>query len=89
MGYPVKPGQWKVLFPIMDSLAKQGDFKNVIRLLTYCISLNPQSDQAYAFLARAHMSTGKIDSAKSYIDKALSINPKNSYALELKEKLKN
>lgn len=89
MGYTVKPVQWKVLFPIMDSLARQGDFKSVIRLLTYCISLYPQSDQAYAFLARAHMSTGKIDSAKANVDKALSINPNNSYALELKEKLKN
>ncbi|MBD3376127.1 tetratricopeptide repeat protein [candidate division KSB1 bacterium] len=89
MGYPIEPDQWKVIFPLMDTLAKQGNFKSAIRLLTYGIDLYPQSDQAYAFLARAYMSTGKIDSAKSNIDKALSINPQNSYALELKDKLNN
>jgi len=87
VGYPVKPGEWEVIFPVMDQLAQRGDFKNAIQVLKYCIALYPRSDQAYAFLARAYLSVGEKESAQIYLEKALSINPHNKYALEIKSLL--
>lgn len=88
VGYSVKPGEWEVIFPIMDKLAKRGDLKNAIQILKYCTELYPQSDQAYAFLARAYMSAGEQESAQTYLEKALSINPQNKFALQIKSILK-
>lgn len=87
VGYSVRPSEWEVIFPAMDKLAKRGDFKNAIQALEYCIELYPQSDQAYAFLARAYVSTGDTESAQAYLEKALSINPNNQFALEIKNML--
>ena len=69
----------------MDKLAKRGDFKNAIKLLQYCIELYPQSDQAYAFLARAYINISDKESAKKYLEKALKINPNNKYASQIKK----
>ena len=71
----------------MDKLAKRGDFKNAIQILKYCIQLYPQSDQAYAFLARAYISMGDKESAQANLEKALSMNPQNGFALEIKSML--
>lgn len=87
VGYSVKPGEWEVIFPIMDKLAKRSDFKNAIQILKYCTELYPQSDQAYAFLARAYMSAGEQESAQANLEKALSINPQNKFALQIKSML--
>lgn len=87
VGYAVEPGEWEVFFPVMDQLAKRGDFENAIQALKYCIEFYPQSDQAYAFLARAYLSTGDRESAAISVEKALSINPHNKYALQLQSAL--
>lgn len=87
-GYRVRAGEWEVLFPVMDRLAKRGDFASAIEVLNYCIELYPESDQAYAFLAQAHLSTGDKESAKKSVEKALSLNPENRFALRIKGILK-
>lgn len=86
-GYRQVPGELTVIFPVMDQLARRGDFKNAIDILKYDIELNPESDQAYAFLAMAHFDTGKIEEGKQYLKKALELNPENPFALGMKERL--
>jgi predicted alpha/beta superfamily hydrolase len=88
-GYKPKPGKWEVIFPTMDKLAKNGDFKNAIDILKYCIELYPESDQAYAFLAKVHFDTGKMEPGKKYLEKALEINPENRFARRIKAMLEN
>ena len=83
-GYRPEIDQWKVIFPIMDQLAQRGDFQNAIDILEYCIELYPESDQAYAFLAKAHFDQGNYKSGKSYLEKALDLNPKNKFAQRMK-----
>lgn len=85
VGYDVEISEWGVIFPLMDRLAKRGDFKNAINILKYDIQLHPQSDQAYAFLARAYISIGDMHSAKKNLKMALELNPKNKFALQIKQ----
>jgi len=87
MGYPVEVSEGGVIFPVMDQLAQRGDFTNAIRVLKYDLTVHPQSDQAYAFLARAYMSVGKPDSARIHVQKALEINPQNPHARQLQTML--
>lgn len=86
-----RPGvsEWGVLFPLMDQLAKRGDFKDAIDILEYTVEIHPDSDQAWAFLARAHFDTGQMEAGKKYLQKALEINPENPFALEMKRILEN
>ncbi len=83
-GHEIKPGEWDTIFPIMDRLAKKGDFHSAIELLRWCVELYPDSDQAYAFLAKAHFDIGQPDKGKEYLEKALFINPQNTFALRMK-----
>ena len=85
VGYKVNIKEWDVIFPVMDQLAKRGDFENAVNILKYCIKIHPDSDQAYAFLARAYMSMGNIELAKENLNKSLEINPLNQFALNLKQ----
>lgn len=87
VGYKVEVSEWEVVYPIMDKLAKSGDFQNAIRILKYCVKIHPKSDQAYAFLARAHLSIQDMESARNYLEKSLSINPNNKLALQIKQML--
>jgi tetratricopeptide (TPR) repeat protein len=89
IGYLVKPDEWEVIFPVMDALAKRGDFDNAIRVIKYGLELYPRSDQAYAFLAQAYVSIGDKESASVNVEKALSINPQNKFALHVKRLLDN
>jgi tetratricopeptide (TPR) repeat protein len=68
----------------MDQLAQRGDFQNAIDILEYCTELHPESDQAYAFLAKAHFDQGNYKSGKRYLEKALDLNPKNRFAQRIK-----
>jgi predicted alpha/beta superfamily hydrolase len=88
-GFRPVPGEWTVIFPVMDQLARRGDFGNAIEILKYDLILYPESDQAYAFLAMAHFDTGKIEEGKQYLEKALELNPENPFALGMKERLEN
>ncbi|MGC9343488.1 MAG: alpha/beta hydrolase-fold protein [Bacteroidales bacterium] len=88
-GYRPVPGEWTIIFPVMDQLARQGDFKNAIDILKYDLTLYPESDQAYAFLAMAHFDTGKIEEGNQYLKKALELNPENPFALGMEERLEN
>lgn len=85
--YRPEIGEWEVLFPLMHQLAKQGDLKNAIDILTYCIELHPNSDQAHAFLAKAYFDTGDIEKGKIQLIKALELNPNNEFALYMKSKI--
>jgi len=85
VGYKVEVSEWEVIYPIMDRLAKRGDFQNAVRILKYCVKIHPESDQAYAFLARAHLSIQDMESARKYLEKSLSINPNNKLALQIKQ----
>lgn len=87
-GYEPILGEWEVLFPLMDQLAKRGDFKNAIGILNYCIEVYPNSDQAYAFLAMAHFDIGEIEKGTKYLDKALELNPHNQFAQEISRRIK-
>lgn len=88
-GYKPKIDKWEVIFPTMDKLAKRGDFTNAIDILKYCIEIYPESDQAYAFLAKVHFDTGKFELGKKYLEKALEINPENKFAQRMKMMLEN
>lgn len=88
-GYKPKISKWSVIFPTMDKLAKRGDFKNAIDILKYCVELYPESDQAYAFLAKVHFDTGKFELGKKYLEKALEINPDNKFAQRMKMIIEN
>ncbi len=86
-GVDVKPDEWKDIYPLMDRLAKSGDFASAIKLLYWTIELYPSSDQAYAFLAKAHFDTGQFEKGKTYLETALMLNPENRFALHMKEML--
>lgn len=88
LGYEPIMGEWEVFFPIMDQLAKRGDFKNAIGILNYCIQVHPNSDQAYAFLAMAHFDIGEIEKGTKYLEKALELNPDNQFAKEMSRRIK-
>ena len=88
LGYEPIMGEWEVFFPIMDQLAKRGDFKNAIGIINYCIELYPNSDQAYAFLAMAHFDIGDIEKGTKYLEKALELNPDNQFAKEMSRRIK-
>lgn len=86
-GYQVDIGEWEVLYPVMDQLARRGDFDNAIRILEYAIELYPESDQAHAFLARAYFDTGNPELGRTYLEKALELNPDNQFARRMKQML--
>jgi predicted alpha/beta superfamily hydrolase len=88
-GYEIPIGEWEVFFPVMDQLAKQGDFKNAISVLNYCIKMYPKSDQAHAFLAKAYFDTGNMEEGKKHLEKALELNPYNQYAIRIRKMLEN
>lgn len=88
-GYRPEIGEWEVIYPIMDILAKRGDFKNAIDILKYCVEIHPNSDQAYAFLAKAHFDTGQMELGIKYLNKALELNPENPFSLRMKMMLEN
>ncbi|MCO5255338.1 MAG: alpha/beta hydrolase-fold protein [Lentimicrobium sp.] len=88
-GYRPEIGEWDVIFPIMDILAKRGDFKNAIDILKYCIEIHPMSDQAYAFLAKAHFDAGQMELGMKYLKKSLELNPENPFALRMKMMIEN
>lgn len=88
-GYRPEIGEWEVIYPIMDVLAKKGDFINAIDILKYCVKLYPISDQAYAFLAKANFDTGQMELGKMYLKKSLELNPKNPFALRMKMMIEN
>lgn len=83
-GYRPEISEWEVIFPTMDILAKRGDFKNAIDILKYCVEIHPNSDQAYAFLAKAHFDTGQIELGMKYLIKSLELNPQNQLAVRMK-----
>lgn len=89
LGYRPEIGEWEVIFPIMDKLAKRGDFKNAIAILKYDVELYPESEQAYAFLAKAHFDTGQMELGMTYLKKSLELNPKNPFALRMKMMIEN
>jgi predicted alpha/beta superfamily hydrolase len=83
-GYRPEISEWDVIFPLMDKLAQRGDFKNAIDILLYCIKLYPDSDQAYAFLAKAHFDIGEMDLGLKYLNNSLELNPNNQFAINMK-----
>jgi len=87
LGYRPAIGEWEVIYPAMDKLARRGDFKNTIDILKYCIQLYPTSDQAHAFLAKAYFDTGNMELGKQYLNKSLELNPQNQFALQIKKML--
>lgn len=88
-GYRPEISEWDIIYPTMDILAKRGDFKNAIDILKYCIEIHPTSDQAYAFLAKAHFDTGQMESGMEYLKKSLELNPENPFALRMKMMIEN
>lgn len=88
-GYRPEISEWDVIYPIMDILAKRGDFKNAIDILNYCVEIHPNSDQAYAFLAKAHFDTGQMELGIKYLNKSIELNPENPFALRMKMMIEN
>lgn len=88
-GYSQEISEWGVIFPMMDKLAKRGDFKNAIDILKYDIQIHPESDQAFAFLAKAHFDTGQIELGMQYLKKSLELNPENLFAKKMKMSIEN
>lgn len=88
-GYRPEISEWDVIYPVMDILAKRGDFKNAIDILNYCVEIHPNSDQAFAFLAKAHFDTGQMELGVKYLKKSLELNPENPFALRMKMMIEN
>lgn len=86
-GYVPHISQWEVLFPAMDQLAKRGDLENAIDILHYTVELYPESDQAYAFLAKACFDSGQLEQGKKHLKKALELNSANRYAKRIQQML--
>jgi len=59
-----------------------------IRLFEFCLSLYPNSNDAYAGLGEAYELKGTIDKAREFYQKALELNPDNEYAKTRLGKLK-
>jgi arylsulfatase A-like enzyme/tetratricopeptide (TPR) repeat protein len=66
-----------VPFLLGEMALRQKNWDRAVRQLQRCLELNPDFDSAMTALARALAPLGRTDEARSWLKKALEINPQN------------
>jgi arylsulfatase A-like enzyme/Flp pilus assembly protein TadD len=71
------PQIYVIPFMLGESALRREDWDAAAQQLQRCLALNPDFDHAMTGLARALAKLGRADEAKSWLQKALQINPEN------------
>ena len=71
------PQIYVIPFMLGESALRREDWDAAAQQLQRCLVLNPNFDHAMTGLARALAKLGRADEAKSWLQKALQINPEN------------
>ena len=67
---------------------KQGELTTAIEIFMWNVKLFPESSNAHDSLAEAYMKNGRNDFAVKHYKKSLALNPNNTNAEKMLEKLK-
>jgi choline-sulfatase len=73
----VDPQIYVIPYMLGESALRRQDWEVAADQLQRCLALNPNFDNAMTGLARAWSKLGRRDEAKSWLQKALQINPEN------------
>jgi arylsulfatase A-like enzyme/Flp pilus assembly protein TadD len=71
------PTMYVIPFMMGESALRGKDWQNAADELQRCLALNPNFDNAMTGLARALSKLGRVGEAKTWLTKALQINPAN------------
>ena len=66
-----------IFFLLGETSLREADAKAAVEQFRRCLQLNPNFDEAMTGLARALYSTGNDNESKSWLGKAVAINPQN------------
>jgi uncharacterized protein len=86
-GEDVYLGEYEVFYPVIDRLGEKKEFSRAIGALHLLLKFHPNSDEAYAYLAHAHLEINKPEKALEYVNKALELNPRNKKARAIRSML--
>lgn len=71
------PGMYIVPFLLGESAMKRQNWEQAAEQLQRCLQLNPGFDNAMTGLARSLAKLGRVDEARSWLNKSLQSNPQN------------
>jgi arylsulfatase A-like enzyme/Flp pilus assembly protein TadD len=71
------PQIYVIPFLLGESALRRQNWEGAVEQLQRCLALNPNFDNAMTGLARALAKLGRVDEAKSWLNKALQSNPQN------------
>ena len=71
------PQIYVIPFLLGESALRRQNWEHAAEQLQRCLALNPNFDNAMTGLARALAKLGRVDEAKSWLNKALQSNPQN------------
>jgi tetratricopeptide (TPR) repeat protein len=71
------PQIYVIPFLLGESALRRQNWEGAAEQLQRCLALNPNFDNAMTGLARALAKLGRVDEAKSWLNKALQSNPQN------------
>jgi arylsulfatase A-like enzyme/Flp pilus assembly protein TadD len=71
------PNMYVIPFLLGEAAVRHEKWPEAADQLQRCLKLNPNFDSAMTGLARALEKLGKVDEAKSWLQKAVTINPEN------------
>jgi tetratricopeptide (TPR) repeat protein len=71
------PNIYVIPFMLGESALRRQDWQGAANELERCLVLNPSFDNAMTGLARALSKLGRMDEAKTWLEKAVQLNPEN------------
>jgi len=71
------PDMYVIPFLLGESAVRRQNWQRAVAQLELCLKLNPNFDSAMTGLARALFKLGRVDEARSWLEKAVRSNPKN------------
>ena len=71
------PKIYVIPFMLGESALRRQNWEGAAELLQRCLELNPNFDNAMTGLARALAKLGRVDEARSWLQKAIQSNPEN------------
>ncbi|MFY9562227.1 MAG: sulfatase-like hydrolase/transferase [Terriglobales bacterium] len=71
------PKMYVIPFLLGESALRRQDWTKAAEQLQHCLQLNPNFDNAMTGLARALAKLGRVEDAKTWLNKALQSNPQN------------